>query len=374
MLKFAQPAEPAFKLVYKGVDITDELAPEMISCTYTDKVHGEADEIEFTVQDKDGKWRGEWCPEHGDKVDLSIGYKGLPLTDCGSFELDEPKVRMGRGGDTMTLRGVAAPVSKSLRTSKTKGYEKQTLKQIAEKVAKEHGLTIVGKPPDISFERVTQRRERDLEFLTRMADNYGAYFTVKGKQMIFADRSEVHERQPVFIIRATSEDYLTADLQKSASKTYSKAKLSYYDGNEKKKIEAEVEDDKVKTGDTLKIDERVENDGQAKKRAESELQKANMKKQTGTIVLVGNPLLVAGQTVTLDAGFGKWAGPYVIQQSRHYIARNGGYTTSIEIALVEPKGKGGSKSSPSQQGKTAAGAKPAGAEPRAQGRYPTGGQ
>ena len=267
MLKLAQPAKPTFKLVYKGIDISSELAPELISCTYTDKVHGEADEIDVTVQDKDGKWRGPWCPEHGDTIALDIGYDDLPLTPCGAFEIDEPKIRMGRSGDSMTFRGVAAAVTKSLRTAKSKGYENQSLKQIAEKVASEHGLSIVGTPPDVSFERVSQRRERDLEFLTRMADAYGAYFSVRGKQMVFAERREVHERKPVFTIRGNSDDYISADLQKAAHKTYSKAKLSYYDGNEKKKIEAEVEDGKVKTGDTLRIDERVENEGQAKKRA-----------------------------------------------------------------------------------------------------------
>jgi uncharacterized protein len=377
MLKLAQPAKPTFRLVYKGIDISDELAPELISCTYTDKVHGEADEIDVTVQDKDGKWRGAWCPEHGDKAELDIGYVGLPLTPCGSFEIDEPKIRMGRSGDTMTFRGVAAAVTKSLRTAKTRGYEKQSLKQIAEKVAKEHGLSIVGTPPEVSFDRVTQRRERDLEFLTRMADAYGAYFTVRDKQMIFAERREVHERKPVFTIRGNSDDYLTADLQRAAHKTYSKAKLAYYDGNEKKKIEAEVEDGKVKTGDTLRIDERVENDGQAKKRATSELEKANLKKQTGNIVLVGNPLLVAGQTVQLDQDFGKWAGTYVIQSSRHHIVRGQSYTTNIEIALVEPKqqakNNAGGKTGAAAEGKTSAGATPRGAEPRAQGRYPTGG-
>jgi uncharacterized protein len=353
MLSLSQPAQPVFKLVYKGIDISNEIAPELITCTYIDKVHGEADEIDVAVQDKEGKWRGPWCPQHGDTIDLWIGYKGLPFVFCGTFEIDEPEIELGRSGDTMRFRGISAPISKSLRTKKSKGYEQQSLKQIAEKVAGEHGLTIVGKPPEVSFERVTQRRERDLEFLTRMADAYGAYFTVKGKQMIFAERKEVHERSPVFVIRADSDDYIKASLKKASHKTYSKAKLSYYEGNQKKKIEAEVEDKAVTNGDTLKMDERVENEGQAKKRAGSELEKANLKKRTGNILLVGNPLLLAGQIVRLDEGFGTWAGPYLIQVSRHHIVRNQGYTTSIELAAVEQKpakgiggGSGGGKAAP----------------------------
>lgn len=339
MLPLPQPTEPLFKLLYKGIDISSELSPHLISCTYTDKVHGEADEIEVNVQDKDGLWRGPWCPEHGDKVSLWIGYKPALLVPCGDFEIDEPNARLGRGGDTFTFRGVSAPVSKALRTKKTKGYESQSLKQIAGKVAGEHGLSVVGSPPDVSFERITQRRERDLEFLSRLADAFGAYFTVRGSKLVFAKRDEVHERDPVFTIRADSDDYITADLKRGSHKTYSKAKASYFDGNEKKKIEVEVEDKTVKNGDTLRLDERVENPGQAKARARSELEKENLKKQTGNIVLVGNPLLVAGQIIALDAGFGKWAGRYVIKTSRHHITRQG-YTTNIEINGVGSKANG----------------------------------
>lgn len=369
MLPLPQPSEPLFKLVYKGVDISSEVAPHLETCTYTDKVHGEADEIEFTVQDKDGLWRGPWCPEHGDKVELSIGYKPAFLVPCGSFEIDEPNARMGRGGDSFSVKGVSAPISKALRTKRTKGYDTQSLKQIADKVAGEHGLTVMGSPPDVTFERVTQRRERDLEFLSRMADSFGAYFSVRGDRLVFAKRSEVHGRQAVFTFRAESDDYITADLKRGSHKTYSKAKATYFDGNEKKKIEVEVEDKAVKNGDTLRLDERVENQGQAKARAGSELEKANLKKQTGNIVCVGNPLLVAGQIIALDAGFGKWAGRYVIKSSRHHITRSGGYTTNIEINAVGAAGPSADNSARNNAGGTAGAG-----ERRAQGRFAPGGQ
>lgn len=369
MLALMQPGEPTFALWYRGVNISDEMQPEMLSCTYVDKVHGEADEIDVTCHDTDGKWRGPWCPEQGDTADLEIGYKGLPLTPCGTFELDEPTARLTRGGDTFSMKGVAAPVTKSLRTTKSRGFESQSLREIAQTIAGEHDLTIVGTPPEVTFERISQRRERDLAFLSRMADAYGAYFTVRGRQMIFAERREVHERAPVFTIRAESDDYLTADLKRAAHKTYSKAKLTYYDGNEKKKIEAEVEDTSVKTGDTLRIDERVENEGQAQARAKSELEKENMKRQTGTLLLPGNPLMVAGQIIALDAGFGRWAALYLIKSSRHHIVRTQSYTTSIEIAAV-PEGT----KSAAPKAAPATGNKPAGAEPRAQGRFAPGGQ
>lgn len=330
-----QPRRPLFKLLYRGIDITPDVESHLLTCTYTDKIHGEADEIDVTVQDRSGIWRGAWCPEHGDKIELWIGYDGEQLVPCGAFEIDEPAARLGRGGDTLSFRGVSAPVTKSLRTTKTRGFEQQNLKQIAQKVAKEHGFTIVGTPPDISFERVTQRRERDLQFLSRMADAYGAYFAVKGTQLVFMKRAEAHQRPPSLVLAAESDAYISADLKLASHKTYSKAKATYFDGNKKKTIDVEVEDKSVKTGDTLRLDERVENEGQARARAKSELERENMKKKSGTILLVGAPLALAGQTIELAGDFGVWAGRYSIQSSRHHIARGQGYTTSIEIKGVE---------------------------------------
>jgi len=326
-----QPTKPRFKIIYKGIDITEELGPDLISCTYTDKVHGEADDVDIAVHDKLGLFRGDWFPEHGDTVDLSIGYVGLPLVPCGLFEIDNPTTKLGRGGDTFSFKAVSAPVKKSLRTGKTKAYENQTVKQIAEKIAGEHGLTIVGTPPDVFFERQTQRRERDLEYLSRLALEYGGYFTVKGLQLVFAMRDEVHGRDPVFVFRHNTDDYVTADLKHEATKTAKKAKVSYFDGHKKKLIEAEVEDDDVKTGDTVRIDDRVENEDQASRRAKSELGDKNRKAWSGTIACVGNPLLMAGQIIALDAGFGRWSErKYVIKSSRHHLTRTA-YSTTIEI-------------------------------------------
>ncbi len=325
---------PNFTLFYKGVNITLDVWNHLISCTYTDKVHGEADEIEVTLQDRDGLWRGPWCPEHGDRVQLWIGYEPAPLVYCGAFEIDEPAAQLGRGGDTLTFRGVSAPVTKALRTRKTAAFEKQSLGQIAAKVASEHGLQVSGSPPDIMFDRITQRRQRPLEFLAELADAYGAYFSVRDSNLYFAERKELHQRAPVWTFRAHSDDYIRANLKRAAHKTYSKARATYFDGNSKKTIDVEVEDKAVKNGDTLRLDDRIENDGQARAMARSKLQKANMEKQTGDIEMVGNPLILAGQIIALDGGFGRWAGHYVVRQSRHQMTRSA-YTTNCEIASVE---------------------------------------
>ena len=114
------------------------------SISYTDHHHGEADEIDIEVQDKDGRWKGAWKPEPGDVMELTIYDGSGGILPCGEFELDEPEASGSRDGDVMTIRGLAAPITKKLRTENTKAFEKQTLQAIVTQVAGQNGLSLEG--------------------------------------------------------------------------------------------------------------------------------------------------------------------------------------------------------------------------------------
>lgn len=328
--------KPSFSLIYQGVDISSELDPMTTSISYTDKAHGEIDEIDVTVQDKDGRWKGSWYPETGDTMTLTIfdGVGGeLP---CGSFEMDEPEASGSRGGDLMTIRGLAAPISKPLRTQKTRAFEKQTLRQIVEKVAGENGLSVEGDIEEQNFQRVTQRRERDLEFLTRLAEDTGHYFSVRGKRAIFTSIKSVDGRAAALTISHAQlgTQLLSYRFKNQTAETYSKAKVTALDENEKSTIEAEVGDGEVKTGDILRITgERVENTAQAEKLAKSRLHRKNRKSVSGSVELVGNVAVVAG-IVAEASGFGRYDTRFVVNQSTHTMSRSG-YTTGAELVKAK---------------------------------------
>lgn len=329
-------AKPYFQLLYQGVDISSELDPMTTSVTYTDQAHGKADEIDVTVQDKDGRWKGEWKPEPGDTMELTI-FDGLGgELPCGTFELDEPDAGGDRGGDTMTIRGLAAPISKPLRTEKTRAFEKQSLRQIVTKVASEAGLSVEGDIENQVFERVTQRKERDLEFLTRLAEDTGHYFSVRGTRAVFTSIKSVDGRAAALTVshQQLGTELLTYRLKQQTSDTYSKAKVTALDENTKEMIEAEEEDPDVKTGDTLRISgERVENAAQAKALAKSRLHYKNRKSTSGSISMVGTVRLVAGITVDM-VDFGKYSGKLLVDRSTHSLSR-GGYTTGADLVKAK---------------------------------------
>ncbi|PZU89123.1 MAG: late control protein D [Chelatococcus sp.] len=343
---------PIARLTYNGVPLWDAISSDVIDLTFTDNIEGEADEIQLKVHNASGKWFSAWTPEHGDEIEGAFGYVGSIMVPLGTFFVDKPSAAGGRGGDTFSTSGQSAPVSKALRTQKTRAFENQTLADAVRKVAGEHGLEVVGTPPALHFERITQRRETDLAFLKRLAEDYGCFFKVAGKKLVFMARSEVWGRNAIRTIVKGSREIVSYTLNYEAAKTASKAKASYYLGNEKKKIEVEVEDSEVKTGDTLRIDDRAENEGQARELAKSRLQKANLKQWTGNFTLVGDPLLLAGQNVLLS-GYGRWDRKYSITRARHQLSRSG-LTTAIEQAGTR-EGEG---SGPTESGKAAIASRP----------------
>lgn len=320
---------PVWVLNYQGVNVTQDLAPMVTSVTYTDQLHGESDELEMSIEDVDGRWKGAWYPGQGDLVELHLGYLNKPLLPCGQFRIDE--IEAAGPPDTVTLRALAAAITRDLRTDKNRAFEGQTLAGMAAQIAAEHGLTVVGKIADIALERVTQANEPDLAFLKRLAEDYGYAFSVREKTLVFHELADLAAQGAALgLDRKQLKDYRLTD---KTRKVYQACEVSYQDPATKETITHRVEAAGIKTGDVLKRKVRVETPADAERKAKAILDSHNSLKTTGTITTAGMPSLVAGINLTLT-GLGILSGTYQVTKSTHTIQRSGGYTTSAEIKRV----------------------------------------
>ncbi|MCT4654354.1 MAG: contractile injection system protein, VgrG/Pvc8 family [Cohaesibacter sp.] len=330
----SQLAEPFVSLIVNGIDVGADFAPHLLDFTWTDNLHGKADEIAAKLRDDQGLWRGPWRPEENDEVEAALGYVGGAVVPCGSYKVDIPEAGGSRGNDSLNFRATSAYPDKDQRTQKSKGSENTNLKKIIEEVAKNLGYTVSGDIEEIPFKYKRQRRERDLAYIKRLAEDYGYFVAIKHKQLVFFKREELEKAAPVRLFELTDPDLLSPWRAKEAtSKTYKAAKVSYLDPQSKKLIKGEVQNLSSKSGDVLKIDERVENEDQAKKLAKGRLAKANENKRTASLKLVGNPGMVAGLIIELGVSFGKYAGKYLIHKAAHAVKR-GNYTTKLELKGV----------------------------------------
>jgi len=328
---------PKFKIKYEGKDITTDLSNYLISVDYSDKARGESDELQILLADPDGLWRNGWWPTKGDKLNLDFGYDDL-LTDAGTFSIDE--IELNGPPDIVAIKGVASWITTAMRTRESKAYEGQTLKQIAEAVAKKHNLQLVGRILTLRIARSTQNRETDLEYLKRLADEFGYQFSIKGNKLVFESIFEIEKGLPV--VTLDRSNLMNYTLRDKALQTYKKAVVKYHDPKEKKVVESEASEVQGAGGesfkeptaaDTLEIRTKAEDKAQAEQKAKVALYRSRSNQVEGSLTVVGNPFLVAGNNFELT-DMGELSGRYHIMESRHNMDKSGGYITSLEVKRV----------------------------------------
>ncbi len=337
--KYAGPRRPVFFVEYDKKDITAYLTPYLLSVTYVDKLTGEADELELRLEDRAGLWRGAWYPQKGDQLRLTMGYQGETMLDCGVFEVDE--IELEGPPDTVMLKGLAAAVSKAVRTKISKAYDGMDLDTLAKQVADQHGLKKVGDVELIYLGRVTQNQETDLAFLSRIASQYGYLVAVRDKQLFFSQRESTMDRQSVLQVhRKQMKRYRFTD---KTSAIYRAATVSYLDPKSNKLLEFTAHDKalaKQKHADVLKLNARAENKQQAEVMAKAALKEKNLKATEGEVTLIGDVRAIAGNSLdVLDMGV--LDGQYQITQSRHTMQRSAGYETAVtlqRLGAIQEKG------------------------------------
>lgn len=320
--------KPVFFIEYEQKDITAYISPFVLSVTYTDHEHGKSDEIDIQIEDAH-LWKSSWYPAKGDILTLKIGYEGEPLLPCGSFEIDE--LEFNGPPDTLNLRGIGTNITKALRQKNTQSYENMTLKQIAQQIAEKHGFTLVGEVKDIRIKRITQKEERDLSFLKRIAEDYGYVFKIVDNRLVFYEVAALESANTVYMI--DRKDMISYTLRDKTHELYKACTVSYFDPKTKQLYTHTEQAEGIVKGDILKLTERCENKQQAIEKAKAALARKNGLQTEGTITVIGTPKLVAGSNIEI-IGFYSLNGKYHIQTSRHIIDRFGGYRTEIEVKRV----------------------------------------
>lgn len=327
------PQKPFVDISIAGTPSGLLLGGSLKEFTYCDVHHGAVDEISFKLADGSGLWRGGWGIDEGTTVSAMMGYAGLigAKVPCGLYAVGETEAQGDGGGDVAVFHAQSAFTSKELRTLRSEAFDEVALAAIIKKGADRHGLKVVGEIPDLNFERISQDKQSDLSFWTRLAEDWGCYVSVKGNQLVFTTRESIESQPAVRHFELISGDpTIRYTLRKSTHKLYAKAEVKYLHPKTKKTLKAEAKDKRVQSGDTLKIDDRAETQAHAERLCKARLGRENDDLATGRITVVGDPLLVAGQVIQLGASYGKYAGRWLVTAARHRF-NAAGFVTTIDI-------------------------------------------
>ena len=328
---------PDFVISYEQKDITADIKPYLLSLSYTDYLGGQSDELQVDFEDVDGRWLRAWYPEQGDSLSLQLGDQFTGLVKLGSFEIAE--IEYSHPPSVISIKALSTGISRAQRTLQPKAYEKTTLDKIVRLMAKRLKLSVTGTVADIAIERVTQYQERDVEFLARLARDYGHTFKIVDKTLVFMANAELAKTEPVAVL--LPEDIIRIRLRDLIKGVPNEAVVTGYDAKTKqtrqtrRKAKPLRGQAKHAPTDTLKIvPNRGESDQQLAARADAALADAQQNQIAGSISMVGNAKLVAGQVVQLK-GYGKLSGKYLVKQARHELRRSAGYAVDLEVKMIE---------------------------------------
>ncbi|MFH7241803.1 MAG: phage late control D family protein [Spirulina sp.] len=321
-----RPRLPAYDVSYEGADIS--LYIEKIEVT--EELEGSSDSANLVANNYQLHWYNEWRPRLGDRFTVSLGYRDEAFTAPVTYEVDEPTFRIAP--DVMELKGLATPVTESLRQKSSNAFEQWTLREMAEYVAEKHGLELVGEVPEILFDRVTQKNEEDLAWLRKLALKYGVIFKVEScERLVFAVESEIEAMPPIYeISRKLLSDDGSTSFKMQTTDTYREAQADYKDPktNEWMTLVATSDNPEVATGDVLRITgERFENVEQLELRTAEALRKANSTLVEGTLNLEGEVYWRAGLNLWLPDDrdeFGFLGGKYQVRSVKHTLVPEGG--------------------------------------------------
>jgi len=283
------------------------------------------------LEDREKIWQNEWFPSTSARISAFFQYFGEGgRLDVKDFEIDLLEFSFDNGGDKFTIGAQQTPFSKNLREKRSQEYENITLSDLITLIATRQGLTSIGSVFAITFKRITQNEESDLEFLTRLSEDYGHLFKIQGNQIINYLWQDLDEQPADFTL--TRKEITSFSATKKLSGIYKGVNLVYFVGGDQAIgafIKAERENN---SSDILVINERAESLSEAQAKAKEKLRKANAEEWSGDLVVEGEFWQIAGINFNIK-GFGRFDGVWQIQEIDHSFSSDG-WVASMKIFRI----------------------------------------
>lgn len=321
---------PIYQLTIDGQEVT--LGDRLISLSLEDNSGMTADMLTLTLDDHDGVLI---LPQKGVKLSCAFGFVG-ELMKKGDYVVDE--VSHSGPPDVLTIRASSADFCTTLTEGRETHYDRTTLGEMLKTIAMRHKLiaSVHQDLAGIPIEHQDQTNESDANFVTRLAEQYGAMATIKSRHLLFTKRGfcktiDDTDLPILFINREDTKGHSYQENERSARVT---GVIAYYHDPKKGKRVAvhskrkpkEKTADDAKTTHQKKQEQRSSvsvgdggyqkhlkgtfaNEAEAKAAAEAELKKAKRQAKTLSLTLsfgradaiAEQPALVSGFKADFDA-------------------------------------------------------------------------
>ena len=172
---------PAFDLTLGGRQLHN-VNDRLMELTLSDNRGFEADTVEITLDDSDGKIE---LPPRGAEIAVAIGWQGEPLIHKGLFTVDE--IHHAGPPDQLTITARSADFRQDFNVKREYSWHDVTVSHVLSAIAGRYNLKpcISEQLADLEIDHADQTNESDISFLTRMAEMLGAIVTIKNGCLLF---------------------------------------------------------------------------------------------------------------------------------------------------------------------------------------------
>ncbi|WP_273745793.1 phage late control D family protein [Morganella morganii] len=237
--------QPAFDITIGGKQVLS-LNGRMMGLTLTDNRGFEADTLEITIDDTDGKIE---LPPRGVDVSVAIGWRGEPLTHKGIFTVDE--VSHSGPPDQLIVTARSADFRQDFNVKREYSWHDITVGKVVSAIAGRYNLTpaVSRQLIDIEIDHADQTNESDISFLSRMAEMLGAIATIKNGNLLFIipNRGLSASGNPIPEIVITRDSGDKHSFRVADRDAYTGVKANWLDLNFGKKPETSVKRKKRKS-------------------------------------------------------------------------------------------------------------------------------
>lgn len=324
--------KPIWKVEFDGRNITADLAPFLISLSLSDVRGKTGDDLTISLDDTDGLIP---LPAPGRKIKFWIGTEKTGLYFKGVFIIDE--LESAGPPDRITLKANSADFTENLKVRRETSFRDTTLGDIANEIAGRHNLnkSIAEDIGIKAFAHITQTNESDINLLSRLAKDVGAFFAVKNETLILSPEAipETNSGQdiPVYSLdRAETRDFRFSE--KSREHKFTGAKAAWNDTEASiKKWEIAGTDDKIKALPGI-----FPNADYAQKAADAEFARLQRGEMSFSVQLSEGEFSLIPETPVQPNGFKAAINEtdWIITSVRHSLDGQGGLT---EIEMENSK-------------------------------------
>lgn len=325
------------RIVYNKEDISEQIASFLDSFDFKDSADSIADDMSLSLEDRKELWESDWFPDKGATLKASLiftnwGTEGDVEIPIGIFEVDE--IEVSGLPHKVKIKAVSVPSNNELRgAKKNRAWEKVKLSAIAKEIADRAGIGLyLNMRDDEEIERLEQKNESDLAFLTRVAKEKGYGVKLSDSQLDVYYIPDLDNLDPVLTIKKAATKIKSYSFRSKTRDIYKACHVKYENAKKGQTIEYTFEDASKKDGQILEVHKEVADVAEAEKLAKGELREKNKDEVTGRIALTGavsNSMLMAGLTVQVE-DFHKFDGKYLITSTSHSVSSSG-YSCNIDI-------------------------------------------